>query len=95
MQSGQCPKYASDCCHVVTKQNSDLHAFKTQIRMHTLTNNSVFIILLCLIFFYYFPHEKKNAEYFSNNSYTGVFIKPRTVTMLRTLVQLRHRSAAS
>ena len=32
--------------------------------------------------------------YFSNNTYTGVFIKPRTVTKLRTLGQLRHRSVA-
>ena len=32
--------------------------------------------------------------YFPNNSYTGVFIKPRTVTKLRTLGQLRHRNVA-
>ena len=36
-----------------------------------------------------------NVKYFSNNSYTGVFIRPRTVTKLRTLSQLRHRSVAS
>ena len=32
---------------------------------------------------------------FSKNSYTGVFIRPRTVTKLRTLGQLRHRSVAT
>ena len=35
------------------------------------------------------------TKYLSNNSYTGVFIKPRTVTKLRTLVQLRHISVAT
>ena len=43
---------------------------------------------------YYFPHEKK-CKYFSNNSYTKVFIKPRTVTKLRTLGEIRHRSVAT
>ena len=33
--------------------------------------------------------------YFSNNSYTGVFKKPQTVTKLMTLGRLRHRSVAS
>ena len=33
-------KYASECCHVVTKQNSDLHVFRTQVRMQILANNS-------------------------------------------------------
>ena len=32
--------------------------------------------------------------YFPNNSYTRVFIKPRTLTKLRTLGQLRHRNVA-
>ena len=41
-----------------------------------------------------FPHEKTNVKYISNNSYTRVFIRPRTVTKLRTLGQLRHRSVA-
>ena len=44
---------------------------------------------------YNFPHEKKNVKYISNNSYTRVFIRPRTVTKLRTLGQLRHRSVAT
>ena len=38
--------------------------------------------------------KKKNVKYISNNSYTRVFIRPRTVTKLRTLGQLRHRSVA-
>ena len=38
---------------------------------------------------------KKQCKYFSNNSYTGVFIKPGIVTKLRTLGQLRRRSVAS
>ena len=42
-----------------------------------------------------FPLEKKNVKYFSNISYTGVFIRHRTVTKLRTLGQLRHRSVAT
>ena len=42
-----------------------------------------------------FLHEKKNVKYICNNSYTRVFIRPRTVTKLRTLGQLRHRSVAS
>ena len=33
--------------------------------------------------------------YFPNDSYTGVFIRPRTVTKLRTLGQLKHRSVAT
>ena len=41
------------------------------------------------------PHEKNKGKYVSNNSYTGIFIKPRPVTKLRTLGQLRHRSGAS
>ena len=45
--------------------------------------------------FYNFPHEKKKVKYFPNDSYTGVFIRPRTVTKLRTLGQLRHRSVAN
>ena len=45
--------------------------------------------------FYNFPHERKKVKYFPNDSYTGVFIRPRTVTKLRTLGQLRHRSVAS
>ena len=63
--------------------------------MHTLANNSEFTILLCLMQFHYFPHEKKKFKYFSNNSYTGVFIKPQTVNKLRTLGHLRHRSVAN
>ena len=47
------------------------------------------------MWFYNFPHEKKKVKYFPNDSYTGVFIRPRTVTKLRTLVQLRHRSVAN
>ena len=47
-----------------------------------------------LMRFYNFPHEKKKVKYFPNDSYTGVFIRPRTVTKLRTLGQLRHRSVA-
>ena len=43
---------------------------------------------------YNFPHEKENVKYISNNSYTRVFIRPRTVTKLRTLGQHRHRSVA-
>ena len=39
--------------------------------------------------------EKKNVKYFSKNSYTGVFIRPRTMTKLRTSGQLRHRSVAT
>ena len=39
--------------------------------------------------------KKKNVKYFPNDSYTGVFIRPRTVTKLRTLGQLRHRSVAN
>ena len=39
--------------------------------------------------------KKKKVKYFPNDSYTGVFIRPRTVTKLRTLGQLRHRSVAS
>ena len=35
------------------------------------------------------------GKHFSNNSYTGVFIKPLTVIKLRTLGQLRHVSGAS
>ena len=38
--------------------------------------------------------KKKKVKYFPNDSYTGVFIRPRTVTKLRTLGQLRHRSVA-
>ena len=38
---------------------------------------------------------KKEVKYFPNDSYTGVFVRPRTVTKLRTLGQLRHRSVAS
>ena len=38
--------------------------------------------------------KKKNVKYISNNSYTRVFIRPRTVTKVRTLGQLRHRSVA-
>ena len=38
--------------------------------------------------------KKKQCKYISNNSYTGVFIRPRTVTKLRTLGKLRHRSVA-
>ena len=37
---------------------------------------------------------KKQCKYFSINSYTGVFIKPRIVTMRINLGQLRHRSVA-
>ena len=37
---------------------------------------------------------KKEDLVFPNDSYTGVFIRPRTVTKLRTLGQLRHRSVA-
>ena len=46
---------------------------------------------------YYFLYEKKKVKYFPNDSYTGVFvfIRPRTVTKLRTLGQLRHRSVAN
>ena len=43
----------------------------------------------------YFFHEKKNVKFVCNNSYTRVFIRPRTVTKLRTLGQLRHRSVAN
>ena len=39
--------------------------------------------------------EKKNVKYICNNSYTRVFIRPRTVTKLRTLGQLRHRSVVT
>ena len=39
-------------------------------------------------------YEKKYVKYICNNSYTRVFIRPRTVTKLRTLGQLRHRSVA-
>ena len=42
-----------------------------------------------------FNMKKKKAKYFPNDSYTGVFIRPRTVTKLRTLGQLRHRSVAT
>ena len=38
--------------------------------------------------------KKKNVKYISNNSNTRFFIRPRTVTKLRTLGQLRHRSVA-
>ena len=38
--------------------------------------------------------KKNNVKYFSNNSYAGVFIEPRTGTKFRTLGQLRHRSVA-
>ena len=38
--------------------------------------------------------KKKNVKYICNNCYTRVFIRPRTVTKLRTLRQLRHRSVA-
>ena len=44
---------------------------------------------------YNFPYETKKVKYFANDSYTGVFIRPRTVSKLRTLGQLRHRSVAS
>ena len=39
--------------------------------------------------------KKKKVKYFPNDSYTGVFIRLRTVTKLRTLGQLRHRSVAT
>ena len=35
------------------------------------------------------------VEISTANSYTGVFMKPRNVTKLRTLGQLRHRSVAN
>ena len=38
--------------------------------------------------------KKKKVKYFPNDSYTGVFVRPRTVTKLKTLGQLRHRSVA-
>ena len=38
--------------------------------------------------------KKRRLSIFPNDSYTGVFIRPRTVTKLRTLGQLRHRSVA-
>ena len=38
---------------------------------------------------------KKEVKYFPNDSYTGVFTRPRTVTKLRTLGQLTHRSVAN
>ena len=38
---------------------------------------------------------KKQCKYFSKNAYTEVFIKPRTLTKLRTFGQLRRRSVAT
>ena len=37
---------------------------------------------------------KKQCKYFPNNHYTQVFIRPLTVTKLKTLGQLRNRSVA-
>ena len=65
--------------------------------MHTLVNNSELTILwyvcVCLVRFHYFPYENNHVSIFPT-TYTRVFIKPRTVTKLRTLDQLRHRSVA-
>ena len=87
---------APDCRHLVTKQNSDLHVFKTQIRMHTLDSQIIQNLLSCGVQYDFMVFlMKKQLKYFSNNSKTVFFMKPRTLTRLGTLGQLRHRSVAT